>query len=320
LRCLFFRLNFSLMNDSGHEAPQPSQPPLLKPQYSDPPGSEPSLGQRLKKLLAPAGVALVLIFKFAAKLKFLVIPLVKFFPILLKTGGTMLFSIWAYALAWGWMFAVGFVLLIFVHECGHLLVARFFGLNVGAPVFIPFMGALIALKDAPEDAWMEAWVGIGGPLLGTVGAAVCEVIFILSGNPLFRALAYTGFFLNLFNLAPIGFLDGGRIVTALSPWLWLVGAAVMLGFLVIHPNFIVGLILIMSLPRLWFLFRKKSDEQRRYFEVTPGRRLAMAGMYLGLIVFLLLGMAVTHIVPAAQRYASQWHTKPHANSCPRTSS
>jgi len=111
-------------------------------------------------------------------------------------------------------------------------------------------------------------------------------------------LAYTGFFLNLFNLAPIGFLDGGRIVTALSPWLWLVGAAVMLGFLVIHPNFIVGFILIMSLPRLWSLFRKKSDEQRRYFEVTPGRRLAMAGMYFGLIVFLLLGMALTHIVTA----------------------
>jgi Zn-dependent protease len=288
------------MNDFGQEAPRSNQPPPLEPHYSEPPGSEPGLAQRLKKLLVPIGVAVLLVVKFAAKLKFLVIPLVKFFPILLKTGGTMLLSIGAYAMAWGWMFALGFVLLIFVHECGHLLVARFFGLKVGAPVFIPFMGALIALKDAPKDAWMEAWVGIGGPLLGTVGAAVCEVIFVLSGNPLFRALAYTGFFLNLFNLAPIGFLDGGRIVTALSPWLWLVGAAVMLGFLVMHPNFIVGLILIVSLPRLWSLFRKKSDEERRYFEVTPGRRLAMAGMYFGLIVFLVLGMALTHILPASQ--------------------
>jgi Zn-dependent protease len=288
------------MNDFGQESPQSSQPPPLEPHYSEPPGSEPGLAQRLKKLLAPIGVVLLLVVKFAAKLKFLIIPLIKFFPILLKTGGTMLLSIGAYAMAWGWMFALGFVLLIFVHECGHLLVARCFGLKVGAPVFIPFMGALIALKDAPKDAWMEAWVGIGGPLLGTVGAAVCEVIFILSGNPLFRALAYTGFFLNLFNLAPIGFLDGGRIVTALSPWLWLVGAAVMLGFLVIQPNFIVGLILLLSLPRLWSLFRKKSDEERRYFEVRPGRRLAMAGMYFGLIVFLLLGMAAAHIVPAAE--------------------
>jgi Zn-dependent protease len=280
------------MNDFG-------QPPALEPHYSDPPGSDPSLGQRLKKLLAPIGVAVLLVLKFGAKLKFLVIPIVKFFPLLLKTGGTMVLSMWAYALAWGWMYAVGFVLLIFVHECGHLLVARFFGLKVGAPVFIPFMGALIALKDAPKDAWMEAWVGIGGPLLGAVGAIFCEVLFVVSGNPLFRALAFSGFFLNLFNLAPIGFLDGGRIVTALSPWLWLVGAAVTVALLVLHPNFLVGLILLVSLPRLWSLFRKKSDEQRRYFEVTPGRRLAMAGMYFGLIVFLLFGMALTHIVPAS---------------------
>jgi membrane-associated protease RseP (regulator of RpoE activity) len=286
------------MNDASHEPP-PLNPPPLEPHYSEPPGSDPTLSQRLKKLFAPIGVALALIFKFAAKLKFIAIPLLKFFPILLKTGGTMLLSVWAYALAWGWKFALGFVLLIFVHECGHLLVARAFGLNVGAPVFIPFMGALIALKDAPKDAWMEAWVGLGGPLLGAVGALLCEGLFVLTGNPLFHALAFSGFFLNLFNLAPIGFLDGGRIVTALSPWLWLAGAAVMLGLLVLHPNFLIGLILIVSLPRLWFLFRQKSDEERRYFEVTPGRRLAMAGMYFGLIVFLLLGMALTHLPPSA---------------------
>jgi len=283
------------MNEPGHEPPPPYSAPELQPRYSEPPGSEPTLGQRLKKLFAPIGVALVLVLKFAAKLKFLVVPLLKFFPILLKTGGTMLLSIGAYALAWGWKFALGFVLLIFVHECGHLLVARAFGLKVGAPVFIPFMGALIALKEAPKDAWMEAWVGIGGPLLGTLGAAACELLFNVTGNPLFRALAYSGFFLNLFNLAPIGFLDGGRIVTALSPWLWLVGAAVVLGMLVLHPNFLLVLILLFSLPRLWSLFRQKSDEERRYFEVTPGRRLIMAGMYFGLIAFLLFGMRLTHL-------------------------
>ncbi len=184
LRHPLLRLKFNLMNDHGLESASPSPPPL-EPHYSEPPGSEPSLGQRIKKLLAPIGVAVVLILKFAAKLKFLVVPLFKFLPVLLKTGGTMLFSIWAYALAWGWMFALGFVLLLFVHECGHLVVARYFGLSVGTPVFIPFMGALIALKDAPKDAWMEAWVGIGGPLLGTAGAAVCEALFVLTGNPLF---------------------------------------------------------------------------------------------------------------------------------------
>jgi len=287
------------MNEAENKLPpQPNAPDPLEPHYSEPPGTEPTLGQRLKKLFAPIGVALVVIVKFLAKLKFLLLPILKFFPILLKTGGTMLLSIWAYALAFGWMFALGFVLLIFVHECGHLIVARLFGLKVGAPVFIPFMGALIALKEAPKDAWMEAWVGIGGPLLGTVGAVFCELLFVLTGHPLFHALAYTGFFLNLFNLAPISPLDGGRIVTALSPWLWLVGALVMLALLILHPNFLIGLILLVSLPRLWFLFRKKTEEERRYFEVTPGRRLVMAGAYFGLIGFLLLGMALTRTVPS----------------------
>src|SRR5512142_1413810 len=121
---------------------------------------------------------------------------------------------------------------------------------------------------------MESWVGIGGPLLGTAGAVVCEALFHATGNPLFRALAFSGFFLNLFNLAPIGFLDGGRIVPALSPWLWLVGAVVMVGLLIMHPNFLVLLILLFSLPRLWSLFRPRSEAEQRYFEVTPGRRLA----------------------------------------------
>src|SRR5207253_6484218 len=125
---------------------------------------------------------------------------------------------------------------------GHLLAAKRIGLKVGAPVFIPFMGAFIALKDAPKNAWIESQVGIGGPLLGTVGAAVCFLLYPVTRDPLFAALAYTGFFLNLFNLAPLTPLDGGRIVTALSPWFWLVGL-VMLGVLmVIHFNFILLLI------------------------------------------------------------------------------
>src|SRR5258706_3619733 len=121
----------------------------------------------------------------------------------------MLLSIWAYSQAWGWQFALGFVLLIFVHECGHLLAAKRLGLNVGAPVFIPFMGAVIALKEAPRNAWVESQVGIGGPLLGAIGSAICFLLYPLTGNALFAALAYSGFFLNLFNLAPLAPLDGG---------------------------------------------------------------------------------------------------------------
>jgi Zn-dependent protease len=270
-----------------------SVPPPLPPGYDRP--REPSPWDRIKKFIAPLGIVVVLLLKFGAKLKFLILPVIKFFPVILKTGGTMILSIGAYAMMWGVWFAVGFVLLIFVHECGHLVAARKCGLKVGAPVFIPFMGALIALKDAPRNAWIEAQVGIGGPLLGTLGAAVCEGIFLVTGNPMFRALAYTGFFLNLFNLAPIGFLDGGRIVTALSPWLWLVGFAIMTWLTVVRPNFILILILILSVPQLFFLFRRKSDEERRYFEVTPAQRWTMAFLYFGLLALLVIGMHLTHL-------------------------
>ena len=159
------------------------------------------------------------------------------------------------------------------------------------------MGAVIALKDAPRNAWVEAQVGIGGPLLGSLGAAVCVGISQVTGNDLFRALAYSGFFLNLFNLAPIGFLDGGRIVTALSPWLWLVGTGIVGVLLVTHFNFILLLIFVFSLPRLFSLFRKKSDEEKRYYEVTPGQRWTMAALYFGLIAFLVLGMRLTQFQP-----------------------
>jgi Zn-dependent protease len=264
------------------EADQPTPPYVAGP--NQPPRQD--AGKGLKKSLGPLAALGVLLAKFKA----LLLPILKFLPLILKTGGTMLISIGVYAWGWGWKFALGFVLLMFVHECGHLIAARRLGLKVGAPVFIPFMGAFIALKEAPRNAWIEAQVGIGGPLLGTVGALVCYGLYRLTGNLMLSGLAYTGFFLNLFNLIPFGFLDGGRIVTALSPWFWLVGAILVGGFMFVHYNFILLLIVIFSLPRLFSLFRPKSDEEARYFEVAPAQRWVMGAMYFGLIAFLLLGM------------------------------
>src|SRR5258707_12237750 len=131
---------------------------------------------RLKK--APGRVEFVglVIAKFLAKLKFFILPALNFLPILLKSGGTMVLMIWVYTMMWGWKFAVGFVVLLLVHECGHLIVAKKFGLKVGAPVFIPFMGAFIALKEAPRNAWIEACVGIGGAMLRSFGALACHSV------------------------------------------------------------------------------------------------------------------------------------------------
>src|SRR6266511_5609370 len=181
------------MDEAPPQLPRVAPPPLPpSPPYGPmsaappPPPTPPSAESRLKKWLAPLGALGVLLWKFEAVL----VPVMKFFPVLLKTGGTMLLTIGVYTLALGWKFAVGFVLLIFVHECGHLIVARRFGLKVGAPVVIPFMGAFIALKDAPRNAWIEACVGIGGPMLGSLGALVCNVLGEGMDAPLFIALAW----------------------------------------------------------------------------------------------------------------------------------
>jgi len=278
------------MDDRGTPPGPPPLPPAPAPASW---GPEPTVWQRIKKFLAPLAVVGVLFLKFFAKIKFILLPVLKFLPVILKTGGTMILTIGVYAMVWGIWFAVGFVVLIFVHECGHLLVAKRLGLKVGAPVFIPFMGALIALKEAPKNAWIEAQVGIGGPMLGTLGAGLCEVIYLVTGNPMFQALAHTGFLLNLFNLMPVGFLDGGRIVTALSPWLWIVGFALLVGLTILQPNILLIIILIASLPRLFSLFRHRNEAEQRYFEVTPTQRWTMAVMYFGLIGLLVIGMQMT---------------------------
>jgi Zn-dependent protease len=237
-----------------------------------------------KKLLAPLGVVGVVILKFLG-------PILKFLPILLKTGGSMFLMIWIYAMQGGWPFAIGFVVLIFVHECGHLIAARMMGLKVGAPVFIPFMGAFIALKEAPRNAWIEAFVGIGGPVAGAVGAAACQFIFADTGDPLWATLAAAGYFLNLFNLIPVSPLDGGRIATAISPWLWVVGFLVLVAIVFSGSvNFILILILIMCLPRLLTLFKPRDPATERYFELTPQQRWTMGIAYFALAALLALGM------------------------------
>jgi Zn-dependent protease len=245
---------------------------------------------RIKKALGPLAVVGIVIAKFFAKLKFFILPALKFLPILLKSGGTMLLMIWIYTVMWGWKFGVGFVLLLLVHECGHLIVAKKFGLNVGAPVFIPFMGAFIALKEAPRNAWIEACVGIGGPMLGSLGALACNSLGEMFDAPVFVALAWFGYFLNLFNLTPVGMLDGGRIVTALSRWLWLPGFALLIWFGWKYPNFIIWLIVLMSLPRIYSLFRRRTEEERAYYQVTPAQRWTMSILYFGLIAVLIFGM------------------------------
>jgi Zn-dependent protease len=150
----------------------------------------------LGKLLAPLVVLVGVVLKFG-------VFILKFFGVFLAVGG--------YALIWGWKFAVGFVLLILVHELGHFVEARRRGFDPALPVFIPFLGAYVAIRDARMNPWQSAWISLAGPISGGLGAAVCWVVGEQQGSQLLQALGYVGFLLNLFNLIPIGFLDGGSI-------------------------------------------------------------------------------------------------------------
>ena len=138
---------------------------------------------------------------------------VKFGIVFLKFFGIFI-SVGAYALLWGWKFGVGFVALILVHEMGHYLAARAQGLEVTLPRMIPFLAGYVIIKNQPRDPWRNALVSLAGPALGSVGAAVCWLVARGGGSDLWLALAYTGFLLNLFNLLPVGFLDGGSIARA----------------------------------------------------------------------------------------------------------
>jgi Zn-dependent protease len=206
----------------------------------------------------------------------------------LLTGGTMILSVFAYALVFGWWYAVGFVLLIFVHDMGHFLAARQRGLDVGAPTFIPFVGAWIELKDLPHDVETEAWIGLAGPLLGSVGALVCYYLYRNTGEPLFLALAYAGFFLNLFNLIPVSPFDGGRITAILSPRIWLLGAPILLGLFFWRPSPLLILMAVLAAPQLLkaWKFDPHAPENAAYYTVAPAKRFEYALYYVTLAAFL----------------------------------
>ena len=240
-----------------------------------------------------------LIRKLAAPLVGLGLLILKFGGLLLKlkvftTGASMLVSIAAYAWIWGLPFAIGFVLLILVHELGHVLELRRQGVPASAPLFIPFMGAVIGMKELPDDAWKEARVALAGPILGSVGAAACWIAGEATGSELLVALAFVGFFLNLFNLIPITPLDGGRAAAALHPALWFVGLLLMVGLVALRPNPILLIIVVLGGLDLWRRWRERG-QAGDYYRLTAAQRATVALVYLGLVVALGVAMTETHV-------------------------
>jgi Zn-dependent protease len=266
--------------------------PLLAP---EPPTAEELDKERRQSRLKKLGGLLIPIAFLASKAKVIFLALIKVKA--LTTLGTMFISIAAYAWAFGWPFAVGFVLLIFIHEMGHVIQLRREGVEASAPIFIPFLGAVIAAKSLGDDAAAEARVGLAGPILGTIGTLIPLAIYLATGSDLWQALAYVGFFLNLINLLPVLPLDGGRAMAVLGPKVWIAGILIAVAATVVFLGpFMLLIVLFLGGPELYHRFKNRNSEESRTFHSVPTRtKIAVGAVYLGLVALLIMGVAETYV-------------------------
>jgi Zn-dependent protease len=220
----------------------------------------------------------------------------------ISTGVTILF----YAQLFGWWFAVGIVLLILVHESGHLVVARMLGMPATMPVLIPFLGAFVRMKQSPRTAAQEAQMAIGGPILGSIAALLCYLVYLQapasSTGGLFLGLAYFGFLINLFNLIPVTPLDGGRVLSLLSKWFNVAGLLIAAGLL-LFGNFhspVLILVVLFGAFSTWQRFRSTTTDPA-YYAVPANVKLSIGALYIGLLIALALGLQHTNaLLPSIQ--------------------
>ncbi|HMD03159.1 MAG TPA: site-2 protease family protein [Candidatus Baltobacteraceae bacterium] len=274
--------------------------PVYESEYLQPPQQLPQKkGWQKGAAGAAVGIGLLL-----AKFKTLLLLLLNFkwFFIgskLLLSSLSFVASVWFYALFFGWPFAFVFVVLILVHELGHAAFMRMFGVPASMPYFIPGFGALITMKGRPASALQEAYIALGGPLTGTLGALACYTYGLATQSNFWIAAAYTGFLLNLFNMFPVMPLDGGRIVGAVSPRIWIFGliamviAAVAFGW---WQNPLLLILVVLSIPQVIAAWRGRLDQH--YHDLTPMQRGGVALAYFTLAAFLFVAMLASHVPPS----------------------
>jgi Zn-dependent protease len=211
------------------------------------------------------------------------------------TGFSFLASIWFYALFFGWKFGLVFVLLIAIHEVGHVIFVRAFGLSAPAVVFLPGMGAFTTWTGSLQSAYQEAIIAFGGPLLGTLGGLACLGLGLATGEQFWIAAAYTAFFLNLINMVPLAFFDGGRIAGAISPSFWIGGVIVVIAAAVAFHWWspILLIVVLLSIPRAIQAFKGQLDPN--YYQVTSAQRTTVAIAYFGLLALLTASLVFSHV-------------------------
>lgn len=210
---------------------------------------------------------------------------------------SMLVSVAAYALLWGWTFAAGFVALLLVHEMGHWAELRRQHIPASKPMFIPFLGALISMRGMPANAYQEARVALAGPAFGTAASIVVGLWAAHTGSAFLQALAFVGFFLNLFNLLPALPLDGGRAVGALHPAIWLAGLGGLVAVELWRPSPVIPIIIILGGVELLRRWRgRNSAAARTYYSLTASQRTLVAGAYLALVAVTIYGAHATYVL------------------------
>ena len=200
-------------------------------------------------------------------------------------GGSFAVTIAAYMTKYPFAVVFGFVGITLIHEIGHAVVIRAKGLRAGFMVFIPFIGGAVTLKDQPRTVFDDALIGLAGPFFGTIASLVILQGYKWTGDPLYLLIACLGFVLNLFNLLPIGMLDGGRISAAITKWMWLIGGGVVVWKVIDQPNPLIIVIAVLAAFQVYAsIVREKTDKD--FYEIAPIQRAAIAVLYFGLVIFL----------------------------------
>jgi len=201
-------------------------------------------------------------------------------------------SLAAYALLFGWQFGLGILVLLFAHEMGHYIIIRAKGIPASWPVFIPLLGAYVAMRRMPANVRDEAEIAIAGPFAGAMASALCFWLYQVTGLDILLPLAYFSFLINLLNLVPVSPLDGGRIVAAISRWIWPIGLVAM-GVAFVYTHSILLLIL------LWLGFMETISRFRSmspgnvYYRIPLLSRAYVTIFYFGLAAALAIGMFAT---------------------------
>lgn len=212
----------------------------------------------------------------------------------LASLGSMVVTIGTYSMFFGLPYATGMVGLVLVHETGHALVMIQRNIPFSPMVFVPFVGAVIAMRQQPRDAWEDALVAFGGPALGSLGALGVAVAANSTDSQLLYALADFGFMVNLFNLLPLGSMDGGRIAGALSKYAGVAGLGLggVLAYSVPIVNPLFYLIMLTGGYETFQRFYNPLHVPPNYYKISRSQRVTLTAGYFGLISALVLAMGI----------------------------